>query len=81
MTLRRAGRTCAVCRHSNNVAISAALRAGHSPRYVTRLYDLSRPAIERHRRVCLVNDPGLGYADDASGGRGGGEEEGDSGAA
>ena len=56
------GKPCKVCRHSGNAAISAAFRAGHSPRQAARLYDLSRPALERHRRVCLVRDPGLGYS-------------------
>jgi hypothetical protein len=56
----RPGRPCRVCANRERGPIDAGLRVGHSPRYVARLYDLSRAALSRHKRVCLGLEGGRG---------------------
>ncbi len=56
----RPGKPCKVCAHGERGPIDAGLTAGHSPRYVTRLYDLSRASLSRHKRGCLGLQGGEG---------------------
>ncbi len=49
----RPAKPCKVCANRERGPIDAALTVGHSPRYVARLYDLSRAALSRHKRTCL----------------------------
>ncbi len=56
----RREKPCRVCAHGERGPIDAGLTAGHSPRYVARLYDLSRASLSRHRRICLGPEGGRG---------------------
>jgi hypothetical protein len=57
-TMRR--KRCPVCANRERGPIDAGLTVGHSPRYVARLYDVSRAALSRHKRVCLGLEGGRG---------------------
>ncbi len=56
----RPGKPCKVCANRERGPIDAGLTVGHSPRYVARLYDLSRAALSRHKRTCLGPEGGEG---------------------